>query len=122
MKQPIPPKTPANRLLRIACILTGAGVVIAGSTFFGGPQPSAADPVAKPTGRLLGELEGTDFRVRITSGADGPLYTVISKDGRTLLVDATVSEVTAMFPTLNLEHLKAKGGTTGPLMLADPEE
>lgn len=133
----------------VLCIALFGGFVALYSGVLGEPRQSSADPtgqgrirlhrpaVAKPhtadpsmhdgpsRGLLLGELIGTEYRVRITSSPDGPRYTILSLDGSVLLEDATLEEADAAFPDLGLLNLS--GGPdgdviVGPLMLADPEK
>ena len=49
---------------------------------------------------VIGHLQTKDKILTIRSGADGPLYTVKSKDGELLAVDLTTEDLYAEFPDL----------------------
>lgn len=139
---------PRRRLVStgVLCFALAGGFIALFSGLLGGPRPSSADPTGQgrirlqqrekanadrnalatrpdAEGRLLGELTGAQYRVRITSSPDGARYAVLSLDGSVLLENATLEEAAAAFPELDLTSLQ--GGPDeaiiGPLMLAEPE-
>jgi hypothetical protein len=50
---------------------------------------------------VIGYLKTRDKVITIPVGTAGPLYTVTSKDGKTLAVDLPPSGLAARFPELN---------------------
>ncbi|MGE3108071.1 MAG: hypothetical protein AB7G11_00355 [Phycisphaerales bacterium] len=127
---------PGPRLFHTVC----AGLIVCGAitaaVMTGGPRRSSASPerdVIRPPAsidwkvdlpadvpRVICELIGTQFRVRVLAADPEPLYTVMSLDGAVLMERGTVSEVTAGFPTLDLAGMKdAEGHEYAPLMLMD---
>ena len=119
------------------CVLGGG--LLAAAVLTGGPRQSNASPDearapieppkdvnwhpgAESDARVLCELISVQYRVLVLTGTDEPRYTVLSLEGDTLLERGTLSDVTAMFPTLDLAGLKdADGHSCGPLMLMDLE-
>jgi hypothetical protein len=89
------------------------------------PQPAASAAADETTGgRPLGSLRGASYCVLITSGPDGPLYTVSSLDGNILASDLTQDEVWQNFPGLDIDRLTAESEATGigePVMYVDPD-
>ncbi len=113
--------------------------LIATAVLTGGPRRSTASPEKEPIvppgkvvwnaegtrvpDRVLCELVGVQFRVRVVTGEDGPRYTVLSLEGNVLFEHGTLSEITAAFPTLDLATMRdAEGKAYGPLMLMDVEK
>ncbi len=51
-------------------------------------------------GSVIGRLKTRDKFITIRTGADGPLYTVKSKEGKTLAMDIPAAQLSARFPEL----------------------
>lgn len=127
--------------------VAGTGLLGAGSSSAGGarrlgaaqpptegqPRPAEVEvpaPATDEDGRpLLGSLVGAEHHVWIYSDASGPLYTIVSPQGRVLAAGLTADEVYRAFPKLPLHDLRLEpagsapaspAGPSGPLMLAVP--
>lgn len=72
---------------------------------------AAHDPAAVETGPELGALVTARHVVRVTQAADGPRYTIETRDGETVAVELTWDELRAELPTLaeKLEGATAAG-------------
>ena len=68
-------------------------MVVAEPEQSGPPRKISSNPV-------IGHLKTRDKFLTIRTGPDGPLYTVKSKDGRTLAVDLPGADLSAKFPEL----------------------
>jgi len=61
---------------------------------------AAHDPAAVVTGPELGALSTARHVVRITQSADGPRYTIETKDGEVIAAERTWDELRAEHPTI----------------------
>ncbi len=70
-------------------------------------SPARAAPATQPRprgsadGPVIGYLKTRDKVVTIRAGAEGPLYTITSKDGQVLAANSPASALAADFPDLN---------------------
>lgn len=113
---------------RAAAILLVGGVVATASTFIG-PASSNATPVtlgewdplpteselaaakAAKWPAYLGSLTGPRHIVEVYVGRNGPLYTVKTLEGETLVTQVNSDEVYARFPDLKLSEMHAEAAT-----------
>lgn len=63
-------------------------------------SPSRQSP-SQPSGRLIGELIGREYRVRCFAGVPKPTYTVLSLEGSTLAEGLSLEELPKRFPNLD---------------------
>lgn len=83
----------------LVCVL----VVVAGCAAHP-PKPVATKSInesaAAPQGPVIVRLVGQHQTVTVTSGPDGPLYTAQTKDGRTIVANATLAELRTQNPEI----------------------
>ena len=120
----MPLRTPvlsgAGALALAGCVLTlTLAVHQPARTRASGPSESiTVDPSGDP---VLGEMIGRRYRLRVSAGPNGPLYAVLTLDGRVIKDRLSAEEVGRHFPELDVESMRyGPDDTTGPLMLADP--
>jgi len=83
--------------------------------------PSESLTLDQDGGPILGELIGRRYRVRITAGPDGPLYAVLTLDGRVIKGGLRAGDVARDFPEIDVERMQFGPDDAGePLMLVDP--
>jgi hypothetical protein len=61
-------------------------------------QPEEGKP---SKGSVIGRLETRDEVITITAGPDGPLYTIMSREGRFIAVNLSGEELATRFPALH---------------------
>ena len=66
----------------------------------------------QPDGTVIGHLKTRDQVISITTGPDGPLYTIRSKEGLEIALHLTIEELATRFPDLHVKIEKS---------LADPK-
>ncbi|MGQ0627556.1 MAG: hypothetical protein ACT4PL_05575 [Phycisphaerales bacterium] len=85
---------------------------------------AGAAPIEDRFGRsLLGTLKGKEYTVWVYSARTGPVYTVVSADGRILQEGLDVDEVYRAFPDLPIESMRLDPAIGGAkLMHVEPRD
>ena len=91
-------------------------------------EPAADDEVARRLGRtthtdgwrLLGQLEGREYRVLIFASPVGPRYSVYSLAGELLQADLAADDVYRAFPDLDLGALRDVPASAGKAIMLAP--
>jgi hypothetical protein len=86
------------------------------------PEEEAVAPQTKegeqPEGTVIGHLKTRDQVISITTGPDGPLYTIRSKEGQEIAIHLTKEELATRFPDL---HEKIEKSMADPKIWAGIE-
>ena len=86
------------------------------------PEEEAVAPQTKeggqPEGTVIGHLKTRDQVISITTGPDGPLYTIRSKEGLEIAIHLTKEELATRFPDL---HEKIEKSMADPKIWAGIE-
>jgi hypothetical protein len=107
----------SQRSKRLALFAVTAGMLLLASRSFHPARSSASTRPIQPSDagarapamppRLLGEIQGHEFRILVHTSELGPRYTVISPDGVVIARDLSDEDVAREFPALEFETLTA---------------